>query len=668
VGAITDYRDGTSYYGPPLSNRSSFTYDPLGRLTVADLLAPSASDTYDFDQLGNLSRINNQAVTYSTSSAPHRALGHDGYELAYDANGMRTFKGRFNPVQFDFYDWHTLAYDRMHRAWRLQVGNSSTADHTIDYAYDYNDRRVRKKVDSASPVLYFSNLTEYTDGELTKYYFLGDRLIATRFDSAANLSQLLAGRRLRPPDLVYVPRPLVIGGVGISLLLFLVLIGPRRIRVGVALAPSRISGSILIVMWGLVPASVLIPEDAEANWCGVPGVIRHYHPDHLGSAQAISDNSGTLQFQIRYSPYGEVRGRFDLFGTPQAPSELYRSEFTTYESEHISGLSYAGARFYDSKLGQFIGHDPAGQFASPYAYGPGDPLNTIDPGGTFAINWGWVVAALLVASVVTAVAQAVYVGITTGNGLQALSSLVTSGVFIGAGYALGGLAAGIVARGFGEAGKWAMLGVSVGYGGYSLGSSAASGDAFGAINSAIGLLSLAAGYLEGRAAASGESSRSESGENLSQSDYGPGDNHYDHDQLGRVTGPYNEDRPSGPHTGTDLRGAPGDPVYAPLNGQVQHAGPARGYGGAVVIGGDLAGDGSRLFTVQGHINAEVEAGAYVFRGDRIGNVAAPGTPSFGSATDPHIHLGLYRFPSGADWAWRSSYHINPETFNWSGVR
>jgi hypothetical protein len=40
-------------------------------------------------------------------------------------------------------------------------------------------------------------------------------------------------------------------------------------------------------------------------------------------------------------------------------------------------------------MGQFLTHDPAGQFASPYAYGPGDPVNGTDPRGQ------WFLTALL---------------------------------------------------------------------------------------------------------------------------------------------------------------------------------------------------------------------------------------------------------------------------------
>src|SRR5262249_541075 len=52
-----------------------------------------------------------------------------------------------------------------------------------------------------------------------------------------------------------------------------------------------------------------------------------------------------------------------------------------------SQLEYAGARFYDPSLGMFLTHDAAHQFANPYSYGGGDPVNGTDPtGNVFGID------------------------------------------------------------------------------------------------------------------------------------------------------------------------------------------------------------------------------------------------------------------------------------------
>jgi RHS repeat-associated protein len=41
-----------------------------------------------------------------------------------------------------------------------------------------------------------------------------------------------------------------------------------------------------------------------------------------------------------------------------------------------------GARYYDPQLGRWHSVDPADEFYSPYAYGPNDPINGLDPDGT----------------------------------------------------------------------------------------------------------------------------------------------------------------------------------------------------------------------------------------------------------------------------------------------
>ena len=48
----------------------------------------------------------------------------------------------------------------------------------------------------------------------------------------------------------------------------------------------------------------------------VLGVL-HYHTDHVGSIQLITDAGGGIYEQIRYKPYGEVRGHCDADGTLQ---------------------------------------------------------------------------------------------------------------------------------------------------------------------------------------------------------------------------------------------------------------------------------------------------------------------------------------------------------------
>ena len=143
-------------------------------------------------------------------------------------------------------------------------------------------------------------------------------------------------------------------------------------------------------------AAALTPTPTPTPPGGFSGIV-HYHLDHLGSVHLITNPDGSVFEYIRYRPYGEPRGHYDANGNQQPTNTCgddgYCREFTGYDSEPVSGLQYAGARFYDPALGMFLTHDPARQFASPYAYGAWSPINGTDPTGAF---WDELVIALSV--------------------------------------------------------------------------------------------------------------------------------------------------------------------------------------------------------------------------------------------------------------------------------
>jgi len=101
----------------------------------------------------------------------------------------------------------------------------------------------------------------------------------------------------------------------------------------------------------------------------------YFHHDHLGSSILITDESGAEVSQVTYEPYGQIDQQ-NSFG-----SDNFRPKFTGKEFDSNSDLYYFGARYYDAHLGRFLTPDPAEQYYSPYAYGPGDPLIGVDPDG-----------------------------------------------------------------------------------------------------------------------------------------------------------------------------------------------------------------------------------------------------------------------------------------------
>jgi RHS repeat-associated protein len=119
--------------------------------------------------------------------------------------------------------------------------------------------------------------------------------------------------------------------------------------------------------------------------------------DHLGSPRIILGKSGSLADTKRrdFMPFGEDLGAgqfgrttalgYEASGTPSNP----REKFATYERDDETGLDFAQARYYASKLGRFTSVDPenAGAEAddpqtwNAYAYGLNNPLRYSDPDG-----------------------------------------------------------------------------------------------------------------------------------------------------------------------------------------------------------------------------------------------------------------------------------------------
>jgi RHS repeat-associated protein len=172
--------------------------------------------------------------------------------------------------------------------------------------------------------------------------------------------------------------PLLAAAFGGGVLLLL-LVGPsyRKVSSRAAIGRARAAGLVIVLLAGSWPtrAAACGPEPSQ------PDELVHYHLDRQGSILAITSDIGALLRQIRFEAYGEIRGRFDGTGASVTPSERYRHEYTGWETDLGTSLEHAHARYYDPAVGQFTMHDPAMQFPSRYALGPGDPVNVADPTG-----------------------------------------------------------------------------------------------------------------------------------------------------------------------------------------------------------------------------------------------------------------------------------------------
>jgi RHS repeat-associated protein len=130
-----------------------------------------------------------------------------------------------------------------------------------------------------------------------------------------------------------------------------------------------------------------------------PGHIFYWFADQLGSTRTITTGSGTGQtpgqlcYDADFTAYGqEISYTARLQATACPPSYKftgYERDPETANGQGDTGLDYAFARYYSSRLGRFLSTDPFGgsigdlQSHNAYAYVLNNPTNFIDPLGLY---------------------------------------------------------------------------------------------------------------------------------------------------------------------------------------------------------------------------------------------------------------------------------------------
>lgn len=500
------------------TNSARFTYDHKGRLTSVDSNYDPADRAYAYDNFGNITRNGNSFFDYAagkhqaTAVRSGTATGPVVGTVQHDANGSRTQAAT-----------QVYTYTKSGRLETVSVGGAQSM-----FYYDFQGRKVARVIDDVTDVVtrYYGELAETTNGSLTKWYFLGWQRVAADNGAAAwetamaapsNSSVWLADVRMEHPAVVMILTREVASatGVGIVLVGTALLLAPWRPR-----HPSRRRvryGHIIgmLVLWNVatLPWPFLVaPEEVSAQ----PGTGRvHYHLDHLGSTQVVSGPTGAMVEEIRYTPYGEIRGRWGASGEDTG---LY--EFTGYETERDSGLQYAGARFYDPLLGSFLTHDRVESSLNPYSYVRWNPVNNTDPNGDLDLI-SIAIALLLVGSIVAPAVQASLNGANAGEAIEASVTGLVVGV------ALQAAVIGPLADAVGSAAP-AVYAAQVAYGAYSTYEGFRSGQyavaGFGAIQLAFALYGgFATGSHDQPGAANNSTTRQPGDAAVSELDVRPGD-------------------------------------------------------------------------------------------------------------------------------------------------
>lgn len=108
--------------------------------------------------------------------------------------------------------------------------------------------------------------------------------------------------------------------------------------------------------------------------------VRYFHQDGLGSVVAMTGQYGQMVTKYKYDAFGKRTyqgGRTE--GNP------YGFAGRRYDPE--TSLYYNRARYYDPEVGRFLSQDPLMFIDGPnlYAYCNNDPVNYIDPWGTWGL-------------------------------------------------------------------------------------------------------------------------------------------------------------------------------------------------------------------------------------------------------------------------------------------
>ncbi|MFD2312539.1 RHS repeat-associated core domain-containing protein, partial [Microbulbifer halophilus] len=105
------------------------------------------------------------------------------------------------------------------------------------------------------------------------------------------------------------------------------------------------------------------------------GEVYHYHLDHLGTPDALTDSEGKIAWSVSYKTYGNVA--IEHSNRIEQPIRFQGQYF-----DEESGLHYNRFRYYDPEVGQFTGPDPIGLLGgiNNYQYVP-NTVAWIDPLG-----------------------------------------------------------------------------------------------------------------------------------------------------------------------------------------------------------------------------------------------------------------------------------------------
>ncbi|MBF5005255.1 RHS repeat-associated core domain-containing protein [Diaphorobacter caeni] len=383
-----------------------YAYDKAGR--IARMSHPHFGNIdYRFDAAGNQLRAGLQASAETTpweevalqrfqdrnfnllgdAKSPTHASNHrqwtsnrilvdDDYRYGYDTWGNVVHKQRISGNE-----QHHYVYDCFHRLIRYEF-ESDACTRGANYFYDPAGRRVAKQTLQADAQ---GNLTG--EGVITTYFgWDGDRLVRTQTDDQCIHTLYEPARHVPLIRIESSPTaPLQTlahfieeqSGAQLDATQHAKLAQvEKNLRSGKATRESDVWLQHARIDPGALSRWLLAGDGKNADR-STERTLHLYHCDHLGTPEALINESAQVSWSIELDPFGATLGEHN-------PENLHQSiRFQGQQWDEESGLHYNRHRFYDTHLARYITQDPLGFMGGihMYAYAGNNPLRNIDPLG-----------------------------------------------------------------------------------------------------------------------------------------------------------------------------------------------------------------------------------------------------------------------------------------------
>lgn len=387
--------------------------------------------TYDHDAMGNLRSISEDGhtATYAYSAAnllssitgPDGAGTHISYDRDYNRTAFRYPNGvslfstyddakrvtRISAVDEDLNTLTSFEYTYEDPSTGEDTAlRQSVTDHdnnTTRYSYDELNRLTRALTKNAAgetirdeQYVYDGNsnrLEMIVDGDKTVYIYNAanqliniDGLVAYAYDANGNLTGSSHGEAFRYNTADQTTEIRTVEGVPGNYQY----LGPgqaERTEVSLEGVPvSRFTHNPLGISSESVAgaATTYYVRDDRGQILSQhgPAGVHYYLTDGLGSTVGLVDENGEVDATYRYDSFGNLTDSSGL-------ADLTRFRYTGQYLDH-TGLYKIGERYYNPDLGRWTQQDPVydpidSQQWNRYVYVGNDPINYVDPSGTFSL-------------------------------------------------------------------------------------------------------------------------------------------------------------------------------------------------------------------------------------------------------------------------------------------